>query len=341
MPHSPKNRAKRQKISNLIDQENFLTDQIITSNTNIISITNLTTNSAIIINQLSNPTNMPGNQHIQASNSNQIDQAIFLSDHIPLLTTTTTSSITATNLATTNSHQITNETNMHPINHFLRASNMEPTIVQTTLETPANLNNTSSLPNSNQIDQAISITDHISLPTTTTTSNISATNLTTTNSHQLTNEINMQPFSHLQASNMEPTIVQPTLEILVNLNNNSSLPNSNQIDQAISITDHISLLTTTTTPNISATNPATNNSHQLTNTTNMQPINHFLQVSNRELAHFQMNFETTANINNTSSSLHTNNSPPTLSLKTPPSLQSLQQQPTPAQLHRKPSSLRN
>ena len=59
MPHSPKNRAKRQKISNLIDQKNFLTDQILTSNTNIISITNSTTNSAININQLSNPTNMP------------------------------------------------------------------------------------------------------------------------------------------------------------------------------------------------------------------------------------------------------------------------------------------
>ena len=44
MPHSPKNRAKRRKISHLIDQANSFTDQITTSNINI--------------NQLSNPTNM-------------------------------------------------------------------------------------------------------------------------------------------------------------------------------------------------------------------------------------------------------------------------------------------
>ena len=145
-----------------------------------MSITNATNSATINLNQLSNPTNMPGNQPTQASSSNQIDQEISLTDQIPLLTTNTTSSITATNLATINRNQISNATNMpgnqttstsdlnliwnvdihstisinpiattnnnsptHPTT-FIQISDQEQTIVQQSFDTSPNTNNTSS-----------------------------------------------------------------------------------------------------------------------------------------------------------------------------------------------------
>jgi hypothetical protein len=260
MPHSPKKRAKRQKISNQLDQENSLTDQIPTSNTTIMSITNATNSATINLNQLSNPTNMPGNQHIQASSSNQIDQEISLTDQIPLLTTNTTSSITATNLATINSNQTSNETNMpknqptqtsdlnlignvdshstisinptattnnnsppHPTN-FIQISDQEPTIVQQSLDTPPNTNNASSPTNFTNTPSSTSI------PT------------TTSNNYQ------SQPTNQfLQASNMEPTIVQTPLEIPANINNTSSSPNTNNSPPTLPETTIITAKSPTTT----------------------------------------------------------------------------------------------
>ena len=285
MPHSPKNRAKRQKISNLIDQVNSFTDQITTSNANS--------------SQIYTPINMLDNK----PNSNLNDQVNSITDLNSFPTTTITTNNSAT-LTTINSHQHTNEITIPPLSQ-----------------------------NSNLSDQVNSITDLISFPTTTIrrkkkkkkneilAKNANVTKTTTTTitpnvpatstntSHQHTNEINIPPINHpISASNMETTTnIQPIPETIVSFPNNS-LTNSNPINQTISNNDHISSPTTTTTPNTPDLNLTTHNNHQTTNPANMQPTNHTLQAPNKETNYLQTTPTTTPSINNTSPPLQTNNS---------------------------------
>ena len=126
MPHSIKNHAKRQKISNQIDQEISLTDQIpllTTNTTSSITATNLAT---INRNQISNATNMPGNQPTQASDPNLIGNVDIHS------------TISINPIATTRNNSPT-----HPTT-FIQISDKEETIVQQSLDTSPNTNNASS-----------------------------------------------------------------------------------------------------------------------------------------------------------------------------------------------------